>query len=126
MIISLVCLSVVLLLSAAIVRNLVFHQRQTRADQQRLQAMWLAESAVDRAYAALRLSPEFTHAVWQVELTGAHGPETGVAEISVESDSSSSRQRRIHIVARWPDDPLHRSVHRKDLIINLPEPGDSQ
>ena len=124
MVIALVCLSVVMLLSATIVRNLVFHQRQTRADQQRLQALWLAESAVDRAYAALRSDPEFTSSVWHVELAGAHGTQTGVAEITVELDEGLPRQRRVRVVARWPDDPVYGSVHRKNLIVNLPESGD--
>jgi len=126
LVITIVCLTVVLLLSAAIVQNLAFHQRQSRADQQRLQAFWLAESAVDRAMAALQLDPDYAGTVWQIEIAGAHGPQTGVAEIQVESDESSSRQRRIHIVARWPNDPVHRYVHQKDLVIKLPKPRDSQ
>ena len=120
-----VCLMVVMLLGGAIVQNLVLHQRQARTEQQRLQAFWFAESALGRALAALSANSDYEGGEWYVQVSAADDVESAVAQIHVESDPRSPRRRRIRVVVRWPDDPIHRSVHQLEHVTFVPDSGDS-
>ncbi len=49
----LVCLMVVTLVSGVLVKQGVAYRQQVRSQERRLQAEWLAESGVERAFARL-------------------------------------------------------------------------
>ena len=125
-----ICLMVIGLMAAGLVQRLVLQQRQTRQQQQRLQAFWLAESAVVRAERTLRRDPEFGGDRWvvvlDVEEEGTDdASRRGVAETTIAKVPSDPQARRIVVTAWWPDDPIHRGQHQRELTLSLSNQGAS-
>ena len=114
----LVALLVVMLISAAIVRGLVVQHRLAIAEPLRVQAFWLAESAVQRARTQLEASPDYAGETWQVELPHG-GAEIGQAVIRVEAIENEPSKRTIIIEARFPDDPIDGVLEERSLVVEL-------
>ncbi len=117
---AIVCLVVVMLMGAAILRSIAIRHRQGREDLYRMQSLWLAESAAERCAARLRDDPTYTGETWRVRLAHGAAALEGTAVIRVEPAESQPSTRRVRIEARWPEDPLHRRLLRKELVIQLP------
>ena len=126
----LICLLLVMLVSAALVRGLVVQNRLVRNESQRLQAIWLAESAVDRAIVKLRSDAAYDGETWAASLGEPDDPAdddaaNGVAVIRVEAVAGAADQRTIRVEARWPDDPVFRVLEQRQLIVDLVDSGES-
>lgn len=119
----LVALLVVMLISAAIVRGLVVQHQLARTEQQRLQAFWFAESALQRARTQLEASPDYAGETWQVELPNSDST-TGQAVIRVEPIESEPNQRTIIVDARFPNDPIDGVLEERSLVVELGRPAD--
>lgn len=117
----LVALLVVMLISAAIVRGLVVQHRLATTEPIRVQAFWLAESAVQRARTQLAASPEYVGETWLVEL-GRNA--SGQAVIRVEPTENEPNKRTIIIAARFPNDPIRGVLEERSLAIELNRPAD--
>jgi Tfp pilus assembly protein PilX len=118
MLVALVCLLVVGLIGAALVRQLVLRQRQSLLQQQQMQAFWLAESGLERAVAQLAVSPDYEGETWRVAAKSLGGRDRGLVVIRVESVRDEPNRRRIQVEARFPDDPVRGVLQRKDAIAN--------
>ena len=114
----LVALMVVMLISAAIVRGLVVQHRLARSEQQRVQAFWFAESAVQRARARLAAAPGYRGETWQIELPQS-GYAVGQAVIRVEPIENQPNQRTIIVEARLPNDPIDGVLEQRSLVVDL-------
>ena len=121
---AVVCLVVMMLVAAALVRSLVIQQRQSRDVVQKLQAMWLAESAVGRAAVRLREDAAYPGETWRVDIAVGNKTLSAAVLIRVDPVEGRADQRNVHIESRWPDDPLDRSMHRKDVVIQLSSLGE--
>lgn len=119
----LVALLVVMLISAAIVRGLVVQHRLARTEQQRLQAFWFAESALQRARTQLEASPDYAGETWQVELPNSRST-TGQAVIRVEPIENEPSQRTIILDARFPNDLIDGVLEERSLVVELDRPAD--
>lgn len=119
----LVALLVVMLISATIVRGLVVQHRLATAEPTRVQAFWLAESAVQRARTQLAASAEYDGETWQVALPGA-GVAAGQASIRVEPIDNEPHQRTITIEARFPNDPITGVLEQRSLVVELARQAD--
>ena len=114
----LVALLVVMLISAAIVRGLAVQHRLARTEQQRTQAFWFAESAVQRARAQLTATPDYRGETWRIELPPS-GVALGQARIRVEPIEGQPNQRTITVEARLPDDPINGVLEQRSLVVEL-------
>ncbi len=112
----LVCATVAVVIVGGLVQALVRQNRQLRLEQQRLQAIWLAESAAGRAAFQLRQSPDFSGETWHIE--------GGVATIRVEKIESRSDQRRIVVECIFPDDPVHRVKVSREYLVTVKQSED--
>ena len=121
---AIVCLVVVMLMGAAILRSIAIRHRQGRDDVYRVQSLWLAESAAERCAARLRDDPAYMGETWRVRLAHGAAALEGAAVIRVEPVAAPTNARRVRIEAHWPEGPLHRRLLRKELVIQLPT-GDS-
>jgi len=119
-----VCLLVVLLMSAALVQGILAQSRQARVEQQQLQACWLAESALDRALAQLRTSSGYAGEEWRVTAEQGGEPQAGTALIRVQTIDDDSRVRLVTVAVFWPDDPVHRFLEQREFTFQLPEAGE--
>ena len=114
----LVALLVVMSISAAIVRGLVVQHRLARSEQQRLQAFWFAESAVQRARAQLAAAADYEGETWTIELPQS-GYASGQAVIRVERIENEPNKRSIIVEARLPNDPRDGVLEQRSLVVEL-------
>jgi Tfp pilus assembly protein PilX len=116
--IVLACLLVVMLLGGQLVQATLTGQRQMRQLEHRQQALWLAESAVQRALQALAESSDYPGETWQWSDDGPGLSQTGRAVIAVEPVADSDTRRVIRVAAYWPDDPVHRVLYEREYVVD--------
>jgi hypothetical protein len=121
----LVCLLIVMLLSAALVRGLVVQHRLAKAEPQKLQAFWVAESAVQRGIAQLQASAEYDGETWQIELVQDGVTVSSTAVIRVEPVEGEPDRRTILVEARLPDDPVYGVLEQRQITIGLAKPDEA-
>ncbi len=129
----LICLILVTLISAAILRVSAAQREFIRAQERRLQAEWLVESGVERCRASLADNREYAGETWL--LSGddlglaRHGGSTGkghehdqpaaVVIITVDHLADNPVRRRVRIQADYPPDSPRRARHSKQILIDL-------
>lgn len=121
----LICLLIVLMISAATVRVLVMQSRVAHDEAGHVQAAWLAESALDRAIVRLAKDANYDGETWEVAVDDGADSRRGVAVISIKAVEEQPNQKTISVEARWPDDPIYRMMEQRELIINLTDSGES-
>ena len=123
--IALVCLLVASIFSLSATRHLIGQHRLTTNQQYRLQSLWLAESAMQRAVAKLQLDRNYQGETWRIEPETFGNDKSGVAVIQVVEIAVDPSHRRIVIESQYPDSEVHRVVHRIQRRFELPETGDT-
>ena len=121
----LVCLLVVVMLVGLLVESIIARQRQMRAEDQRAQAEWLAESAVERGAALLRKDAQYKGETWNVAPEELGHAKAGVALIRVEPVEDSPGRRKLIVESHYPDDPHQRARATRELFIDLPASGET-
>lgn len=121
----LVCLLVVSTMSISLARTIVNHHRQSKRHQFKLQAMWLAEAAVDRAVAQIRKTPDYQGESWKVGADELDGRHAGVATIHVERLDDASESIAVRVEADFPSEPTNRARISKQVTIKLRAGGDA-
>jgi Tfp pilus assembly protein PilX len=118
LIVALVTLIIIMLTAAALMRSIVVVHRQSRSNQQQLQAEWLADAAVSRAAARLAAEPDYRGETWQPQISPAD-TEHGLAEIRIEpaARSDSKGPGKITVLAHFPDHEWHRASASREISI---------
>jgi type II secretory pathway component PulK len=123
----LVCLAVAMTMVAGWVTVAATQARQSRALEDRLQAAWLAESAVGRAAARLRAQPDYQGETWEIAGEEFGGQSKaglaagGVAVISVQTDAENPRRRRVAVRAEYPATGTRVNRISKQIVVDLPD-----
>jgi hypothetical protein len=118
LVIVLISLLVAMVLGGELIKATVVRHRQTRLAEQRQQSFWLAESAVQRALHALSESPDYEGETWRVSGEYLAGGLTGLAVISVKPSGEAGQGRLIRVEAHYPDDPVHRTLYERELLVD--------
>jgi hypothetical protein len=113
----LLSLLVVLLVGAELTKAIVQQRRQSRLTEDRQQAFWIAESAVQRAVHALAKSPDYQGETWRVSGEMLGTDRAGVATIKVAPAEGSPERRRIVVQAYYPDDAVYRTLYERELFV---------
>jgi type II secretory pathway pseudopilin PulG len=133
MIAVLVCLLVMMLLGAALLRVALQERDGNRDQERRLQAEWLVESGLERARARLAADAGYAGETWPISAAdlglAEAGPAAGAAEkadrasgvvtISVDRPAGASGRRRVRVQADYPRDGTHPSRHSQERFIDL-------
>jgi type II secretory pathway component PulK len=123
MLITIVLLLVATCITMGIVRAMTHHHRQMRRRQRQLQAVWLAESGIERATAQLRLDPGYQGEKWDVPANQIAGDWAGVVEIQTTPLGGQPWRNTVSVVADYPPDPPYRIRYRKSVLVDLRAPG---
>jgi Tfp pilus assembly protein PilX len=102
LIVALICLAVATALIGTILSLVETERRQVLEHQLRLQAEWLAESALDRAVASLRADSAYTGEAWAVESSELGGADPGLVTIRVDSSPDRKHLRVVRAEAVYP------------------------
>ena len=111
----LVCLLVVTLVSGVLVKQGVAYRRQVRAQERRLQAEWLAESGIDRAFARLAAKPDYAGERWEIAAETLGQP--AVVTIEVDPPSAQNEDRVVRVRADYPPDPPRRIRCTREVVV---------
>jgi hypothetical protein len=119
----LAALVVVMLVAAALTEAIVLDRRQGRRCEERQQALWLAESALQRAVHAAAKSPDYRGETWRVPAEVLGGRRPGVAIIRVEPVAAPRPGRRVQVEAYYPEETVDRTLYQREAFVNSPSPG---
>ena len=131
MMVALVVLLVVGLISSLSLRAILQSHRQTREEQQRVQAEQLADAALSRAALMLQKDPTWPGENWTVNLASpplekadhktasSDARSTGIAETHIERAAGPPNTLKISVVAIYPSDPVHRAQARRQMTFPI-------
>jgi hypothetical protein len=115
----LVCLLVVTLIAGALTKTIVRHNRVLRLQHHRLQADWLADSAIDRAAGWLHRNPNYEGETWRISPEEAGGSFEGIVVIRVQPIDGNQSRRRVRVVSYFPADPVHRARVEREVLVDV-------
>lgn len=125
MAIALVVLLVVGLMASFSLQAILRSHRQTRDDQERLQAELLADSALSRAMAIIHDDPAWKGETWTVTLSriAQEGvtPDSGGAGVAIirSTPADTSDAVLVTVEAIYPNDPIHRARAERQLTLPI-------
>ncbi len=108
LVIALVALTVIMVLIVGWAQLALVQAREAQVALDRLQAGWLAESAINRAAARLQSEPDYGGETWQIASTEFGRPAVdgdaplGVVEIAVEPLAGRPEALQISVRADFP------------------------
>jgi hypothetical protein len=128
----LVCLIVLTLIGATLLKLGLVRRQINRDFELRLQAEWLVESGVNRALARAAES-NYKGETWRLAAADLGLPErsepingqekskvdAAIVTIAVDRPGTEARRRRIRVQADYPLNGEHRSRFSQELIIEL-------
>jgi Tfp pilus assembly protein PilX len=124
----LVCLLIVTLISAALLKVGVARRGELKVQERRVQAEWLAQAGLDRALHRLTASRDYAGERWTLSAADLNSPPAGVSagepagvvRISIERPASApAEQRLIQVQADYPPDPPRRARHSLRMLVDL-------
>ncbi len=110
---ALTLLVVVMVTTGVLLRQVAANQRATRDLGNKLQAQWLAESALERAAAKLHMNHEYKGEVWQPIVAADVQCSVTIAV----TKSADEEVYNLQVTAIFPDHPVHRAqvISRRKL-----------
>jgi hypothetical protein len=123
----LVCLLVLALIAAGLLRMVHLQRGVLRTEERRLQADWLVESGLERAAARLADDAAYPGESWTLSARELEGPAPGVVTIAVEPGPgpAAAGSRLVTVVADYPGDPRQRVRSRKQAVVDVGPGGRS-
>jgi len=119
----LVLVLIVLGVAAALVMNwmkgVAAQRRHDRQADRRLQADWLAESALARAANRLAANADYKEETWKLSAADLSGSEGGVVEIHVAAVPGDVKRRSVQVTADYPADSPWRERRSKQIVVEL-------
>jgi hypothetical protein len=104
---------------STLARSALVAQRQFRTRTYEAQAMWLAESAIERAVTRLSEDANYRQETWTIGPEELGGTLGGTASIRVMSVSESPAELRIAVIAEYPNTPERRVRYRRELAVRV-------
>lgn len=116
---ALVCLLLATLMAGVLLQRTSAERERVRTAQSRLQAAWLAESALERASAALAASPGYKGEIWHPTAADIGGADGGRVAITVERVAGQAAARRVKAQADYPADATLRARQTREVLIEI-------
>jgi Tfp pilus assembly protein PilV len=117
----LVTLMIVSALLLSTLTTTVAGSRALQHNAWRVQAQWLAESALERAAARLQQDADYRGETWRPAAAEFGGSAAAAVQIAVEPAPSEPAQRLVRVVADYPDDPQDRARHTAERTVKTRE-----
>ena len=97
-----ICLLISTLILGTLLKTAVTHRRQMRTEEQRAQADWLAESAIERAVHRLETDANYQGETWKVPAADLNGRDSGRVRITVRKSSDGLGKHILSVEAVYP------------------------
>jgi hypothetical protein len=115
-----VVLFVLVLLGSGLLRVVWLRHGDLRAAERRLQAEWLAESALDRAAARLADDPSYAGETWNIPADRLGGRDDATVRIEMRPSPGHADRRVIRARADYPAAEARRSRQSREITIVVP------
>jgi hypothetical protein len=113
----LVCLVIITIMAGALLRTGLAQREESKAQERRLQAEWLAESGVQRAIARLSVDPKYPGETWEIPARDLDSTDAALVAITAEPARAGTTGRTIRVQADYPRDPPRRVRHSRVIDI---------
>ncbi|MHB1036495.1 MAG: hypothetical protein ACYC35_17490 [Pirellulales bacterium] len=120
MVAVLVCLAVAGVVYVALLQTVATERRAMVARQERLQAVWLADSGTARAVAQLALSPDYKGETWKLSAENLGAPDGAAVTIEIQSVPEKPSQRLVRVRAEYGPAAEPRARHTQETLLGLP------
>jgi hypothetical protein len=117
LLVTIVCVAVGTAVMFAIVKQALLSRRQADLEQYRAQALWLAESGMDRASARLAADPDYQGEEWLLPAGDLGGRDAGRVNIRVQPITSEPGVFQVRVVADYPVDVVERARKSKTFRV---------
>lgn len=115
----LIALIVIGLVCAGMLRAALGRRSEVGIEERRLQASWLAESALGRASARLAESDTYTGEAWDIPAGEMGGRDAGSVLIRVEPVPDHPDRRKVTIQADYPRDQVRRARRSLEVVLTI-------
>jgi type II secretory pathway component PulK len=116
LVVALLTLMVVVLISGAVLQSLLVARRQSLAIEHELQAMWLAEAALERATNRLQHDSAYNGETWAVAVTKHDAKDAeGSIEIRVKQSAAAPADQQITARATFPTDSIRQATVERTI-----------
>ncbi len=113
MVVVVICAVVVMLMGGALLRLGLAGREAVKAQERGLQADWLAESGLERAWARLAADDDYAGETWEPSAGDLGGPWGGLVHIEVKKDEAHSGRRLVRVQADYPRDATLKARRTK-------------
>ena len=117
LLIVVICLFVLTVLLGGMLGRLQLSNRQAKMLANRTEAVWLAESAIERAVIAMQIDDAYTSETWQPTLGDA--PSGRAAQVEIETVANNDGTRNVSVVAAYPVDSRFAAKVLKTVTVNV-------
>ena len=102
MVAAIICLLLATVLLGSVLKMAIAGRKQSRREQWRVQAAWLAESGLERAASRMSAVAEYEGETWDIPAADLDGQHTGQVVIKVETPEGSTTTRLVTVEAAYP------------------------
>ncbi len=121
LIVAILLMTLLVLVIGTLARVGLAERTQTRAEERRLKASWLAESGLERAWAKILADPSYVGETWEIPAEAFHESHPASVLIRVEPISDRPGARRVVARADFPKDGTSRARQTRTSLMNLPD-----
>jgi Tfp pilus assembly protein PilV len=122
----LICVMVALAILLSLVKLAAAGRRMVDQQSWQVQAVWLAESGLERAAWRLAADGDYPGETWTlpadqlaVDQSFASVPDAAVVQIRVETIPEQPNRRLVRVQADYPDHPQHRARESAQAVVEL-------
>lgn len=115
--VAILCITIALMLATALSRAAVVQQRQSRNGTYQQQALWLAESGLQRAVFRLRTAPGYAGETWDVPADALGSAHAGVVTIEVQPNAAGDGRIELQVTARYPVEQPTGAMHVRSIVL---------
>ena len=116
--IVMVCLLLISMIGASLLKLATAQRKQSRREQLRLQAAWLAESGVERAAVKLVADSKYSGETWELKADELGAGRPGRVRIEVKPDDRNSNRHVVSVVADFPSNTEQRARVSKRVFMD--------
>ena len=122
----LVCAMVALAILVSLVKLAAAGRRMVDQQSWQVQAVWLAESGLERAAWRLAADADYKGETWTLPADQLAAADAAVVQIRVETIPEQPNRRLVRVRADYPDHPTNRVRLSKQAVVELPLRGEKK
>ena len=116
LILVMVCMLIITMLLASLLKSALMQRRQLIREQYRVQAEWLAESALERAAQQRLENPQYQGEVWEISAEDLGTRYKATAEIELKREAKTDRLS-IQARVQYPEDSTYRMTRTRKILL---------